>query len=164
MVRSDPASSLDSRGRVLFVSNDGYCCGRFCEELFNHLAVERGLGWRSTSRALLPASAASRPYPMSPIAIDFLRRRGASAVNGSRPPVGVTSFDFQASSIIVALDESEHRSCIASVWQQYSDWVRYWQGGMLQAHPWGVVFDLLDGQVLRLIQQLSDDRACFDAA
>jgi protein-tyrosine phosphatase len=164
MARSDYANSTDIRKLVLFLSNDNHCCGRFCEELFNHFAGTSGLKWEGISRALRPTDASRWTYPMSPIAVDFLRRRRARAVNGLRPPLGLTHLDLQVSSLVVALDETAHRPIIDTAWQQYAEWVQYWHGGVLNERLPGDVFSMLEEYVSRLVQQLSGDRAYFDAA
>jgi protein-tyrosine phosphatase len=164
MARSDFANSADIRKLVLFLSNDNQCCGRFCEELFNHLARQRGLHWEAISRGLQPASAGRWTYPMSPIAIDFLRRRRVRARNNLRPPLSVTHLDFQVSRVVVALDEAQHRPIVEQDWRQYAEWVSYWQGGVLDERPPADTFQRLDGRLERLVEQLGTDRAFFDAA
>jgi len=164
MVRSDFANSADIRKLVLFLSNDNHCCGRFCEELFNHLAAQSGLRWEAISRGLRPAAAGRWAYPMSPIAVDFLRRRRVRARNSLRPPLGVTHLDFQVSRVVLALDEAQHRPMIERDWRQYADWVSYWQGGVLDERLPADTFKRLEGRMERLIEHLGSGRAFFDAA
>lgn len=164
MTRSDFANSVDIRKLVLFLSSDNQCCGRFCEELFNHFAAKNGLNWEAISRALQPSTAGKWTYPMSPIAVDFLRRRRIRPRNGLRPPLSVTHLDFQVSSVVVALDEREHRPMVEGNWRQYAEWLRYWQGGILDVRLPADSFQLLEENVCRLIEQLRGGREYFDAA
>ena len=164
MTRSDFANTADIRKLVLFLSDDNQCCGRFCEELFNHRAVEGGLRWEAISRALQPTTAGKWIYPMSPIAIDFLRRRRVRPRNGLRPPLGVTNLDFQVSSVVVALDERAHRPIVEAAWRPYADWLRYWQGGILDVRLPADTFLQLDERIGELIEQLGRGREYFDAA
>jgi len=158
MSRSDPVSANDDRKCALFLSCDDYCCGRYCEELFNHLAASSDLRWRAASRALKSAQGAAWRYPMSPIAVDFLRRRRVRASHRADPPVEVSASDFRTSSIAVALDEIELKPIVDDAWPQYADGVRYWRGGVLREGIPNDVFELLAAHVVFLIQELANER------
>ena len=163
MIRSDIPNATDNKELVLFLSRDNYCCGRYCEELFNHLAAESGLDWKGISRALHDGSGSNWTYSMSPIATDFLRRRHVSARQGLRPPLGVTTLDFRLSSVVIALDKSQDRAKIDQDWQQYANRVRFWEGCVLNLRLPNDVFDMLEHHVVGLIQELTNDRALHAA-
>jgi hypothetical protein len=74
-------------------------------------------------------------------------------------PCKVSDLDFRSADVRIALDESEHKSTIDCAWPRYSDSVRYWSGGILNARLPKDVFALLSEHVYTLIDELSNDRA-----
>lgn len=69
MARSEFASAREIRKRVLFLSQDDFCCGRFCEELFNHSAAQRGLDWRWSSNWATRARTSTLPDAAALVAL-----------------------------------------------------------------------------------------------
>ena len=61
-----PGGVDDGRHIVLFLCTGNYYRSRFAEVLFNHVAGERGLGWRAESRGLDLAGGVNNMGPQSP--------------------------------------------------------------------------------------------------
>jgi low molecular weight protein-tyrosine phosphatase len=149
-------ASVDTQlRRVLFLCTANYYRSRFCEELFNHHAAAERLPLVAFSRALRESPAALNPGPMSPFAIDFLRKRGIRPVNHLRLPLTVTDFDFVASDLVVAVHEHEHRPLVDAAWPKYRDQVGYWQVADLDVCAPSVALAKLERQVVALLHKLS---------
>jgi protein-tyrosine phosphatase len=150
--------------RVLFLCSGNYYRSRFCEEFFNHHVTSRRLSWHGLSRALRSSPAALNPGPMSPFAVEYLRRREVQPVNHLRLPLEVTDFDLHTSDLVIAAHEPEHRPMIELRWPTYAASVEYWQVPDLDVLAPDAALRRLDENVTLLVQRLLHRHAWAGAA
>ena len=117
----------DGLRRALFLCEDNYLAGRFCEELFNSLIRGEGLNWQAVSRAYRTSAARGFSEPMAPEAVAFLRNIGTAPANHRRLPLGATPFDFEMSSVVVALAPSEQFVYVTGAWREFAGRIELWE-------------------------------------
>ncbi|MGF1672849.1 MAG: low molecular weight phosphatase family protein, partial [Rivularia sp. (in: cyanobacteria)] len=95
--------------QVLFLCTGNYYRSRFAENLFNHLAAQKGLDWQADSRGLALERGTNNIGAMSHYAVAALKERGIIILPEERFPKSAMAEDFQKFDLIIAVDESEHR-------------------------------------------------------
>lgn len=110
---------------VLFLCTGNYFRSRFAEQLFNHLAAQKGLKWVADSRALAPNSPTRNPGPISVHTLRVLKSLGVEASN-ARSPMDVTEADFLKASRIIAAKEAEHRPLANERFPAWENKIEYW--------------------------------------
>lgn len=116
--------------RLLFLCTGNYYRSRFAEELFNHFAQERGLGWKADSAGLARDFSAFRnPGPISVLAVAELRRLGVNPLRAEAYPRSACEADFAAGAPVVALSEVEHRPMMRAYFPAWEQAIRYWEVG-----------------------------------
>ena len=134
---------------VLFLCTGNYYRSRFAAILFNHLARERDLRWRATSRGLK----IGWPGNVGPISPHTLRRLHAMALadcdDARQMPIECRECDLADAHLVIALKEAEHRPMLAERFGGWADRVTYWHVHDVDAaHP---------DDALREIEQLVRD-------
>ena len=112
--------------QILFLCTGNYYRSRFAEELFNHLASERGIGWQADSRGLALHLGILNVGPISPATAIALAKMGIPLSNPIRSPRDLCENDLHSSARIIALKEAEHRPMIAARFPGWPDRVEYW--------------------------------------
>lgn len=136
---------------VLFVCTGNYYRSRYAEYIFN-ARRPAGLAWVAESRGFAPSSL--NPGPVSREAAGRLREQGeAPAI--FRNPVRLTTADLDQATLVVMLDEDEHRPYMQERFPSWEQNVRYWRVTDL----WGLTPDqalgMIDREVEALIAELS---------
>jgi protein-tyrosine phosphatase len=114
------------RRTVLFLCTGNYFRSRFAEELFNHVARNRGLAVRATSAGLAPECRLRNPGTISSHTAAGLRARGIPLDALPRSPRDVTGEDLAGATLIVALKETEHRPLVEERFSRWAEQVLYW--------------------------------------
>ena len=111
---------------VLFLCTGNYYRSRFAEELFNHHARRTRLSWNADSRALAIERGSGNVGPISEHAAKGLGQLGVQIAEPSRMPRQCLPADLSAASLIVALEEKEHRPLLIERFPGWEDVIRYW--------------------------------------
>lgn len=112
--------------RVLFLCTGNYYRSRFAEILFNSFASQHQLAWRADSRGLALDLVGGNFGPMAMPAFETLRARGIRCASMERFPKPVLEADFQSASLIIALDEDEHRPMMRARFPEWENKIEYW--------------------------------------
>ena len=137
---------------VLFLCTGNYYRSRFAEELFNHLAVARGLNWRADSAGLDPTP--SNPGPISRYTLEAFARLKLARPASERFPRRVTNEDFAAADLVIAVKEVEHRPMMVKSFPERLAEVEFWQVHDIDcAAPCDTIADL-EERVAELVERL----------
>jgi protein-tyrosine phosphatase len=115
------AGKGQSRSLILFLCSGNFYRSRFAEELYRALSG----GQAVSSRGLLEDCGLADTGAMSPHALRQLARRGIP-VSRPRAPRHVTEADLAAASMIIAMNEPEHRPLVERRFPAWADRVTYW--------------------------------------
>lgn len=111
--------------RVLFLCTGNYYRSRFAEDLFNHLAREKGLNCSAESRGLAEDALLLRNFgPMSVHAMQELQKRGVQP-SAERWPQGLKPGEAHQFQRVIALNREEHQPLIAARFPELKE-VTYW--------------------------------------
>lgn len=111
---------------VLFLCTGNYYRSRYAEIIFSILAEKQRLSWTAASRGLQTAMGGCNIGPISPLALAALTGHGICLPLPIRRPLQATAADFQSASIVIGMDESEHRAMIVQEFSPYAHRVEYW--------------------------------------
>jgi predicted translation initiation factor SUI1 len=112
---------------VLFLCTGNYYRSRFAEALFNSVAGRMGLPWHASSRGLALERGVTNVGPMAVAAINALKDMGVSAgVECARPPVQVTTDDFERADRVIALKQTEHLPLLQERFPAFAEKVEFW--------------------------------------
>ena len=137
---------------VLFLCTGNYYRSRFAEELFNSLAVARGLAWRADSAGLDPTP--SNPGPISRHTLAACARLELQRPAAERFPRRVTNEDFAKANLVIAVKEAEHRPMLNRLFPWYVQQVEFWHVHDIDcAEPSDTIADL-EHRVVNLVEQL----------
>lgn len=140
---------------VLFLCTGNYYRSRFAEILFNHLAQERGLNWRATSRGIARDFGAWNVGPISPHTCQALAARRIELPEPLRDPMHCFEEDLRTADLVVAVKEAEHRPMLAKHFAGWEDRVEYWHVHDIdQAHP-DIAMVEIENAVRLLIDRLA---------
>lgn len=138
--------------RVLFICTGNYYRSRFAEALFNHHALRRRLGWSAFSRGL---AVQPQPHELSPLSRRALDDLGVDAGKHTpSPPTSLSRTDLEASRVVVALKEAEHRYRMG---EQFPDWesrIHYWNVHDLDAAGPETTLPEIERRVLRMLHNI----------
>jgi protein-tyrosine phosphatase len=134
--------------QVLFLCSGNYYRSRFAEDLFNHAAKSAGLDWRASSRGL-----ELDPENIGPVS-HFTHQ--ALAVRGITPsprlPLACNVDDLEASHLVVAMKEAEHRFLLAEKFPGWENRVLYWHVHDIDAANPTEALPTIDRLVLELVR------------
>ncbi|MEM6259982.1 MAG: low molecular weight phosphatase family protein [Planctomycetota bacterium] len=140
---------------ALFVCTGNYYRSRFAEQLFAHLADQRGLAWRTDSAGLrVDWQQKINSGPMSTVALASLAERGI-AIENPRMPRGLFLQDLENAGRVILLDEPEHRPMMRETFPEWEGRVTYWN--VLDAPPSDTFhpMDAIDPLVRGLVDELA---------
>lgn len=140
---------------VLFLCTGNYYRSRYAEELFNHLARRARLDWEATSHALAIERGKDNVGPMAWQTIDALTIDGISPLGASRMPAVCTHDALEASDMVVAVKEAEHRTLLAERFPGWEDRVIYWHVHDIDVAPPDVALAELKVLTEALVQRLA---------
>ncbi len=136
--------------QVLFVCTGNYYRSRYAEILFNHIADQYRLQWRSFSRGFQDST---REAPISPNAIRGLKGKGIQ-LSQVRYPIKLSTADLVTADHIFLMDALEHRPMMETHFPQWMDLVNFWDIRDVDfVHP-KVALPQLDRQIDLLIGNL----------
>jgi protein-tyrosine-phosphatase len=141
---------------VLFLCTGNYYRSRYAEELFNHLARRAGLDWEATSHALAIERGKDNVGPMARQTIDALTIDGISPMGVSRMPAPCTHDALEASDMVVAVKEAEHRALLTERFLGWEDRVTYWHVHDIDVAPPDEALAELKAHVERLVRELHE--------
>ena len=141
--------------RVLFLCSGNYYRSRFAEELFNHLAKQRGLAFRADSAGLWPECHTHNPGPMSPHTLAALKERGVDLLGAQRSPRDVQRSDVADSALTIAVKDAEHRHLVAQLFPDLLDRVEFWHVHDVADAPPSTAIPQLEQHVRELIERLA---------
>ncbi|MEO1049164.1 MAG: low molecular weight phosphatase family protein [Bacteroidota bacterium] len=145
----------EQKGKILFICTGNYYRSRFAEIVFNKLAEEQSLGMTAISRGFTPQSP-NNPGPISPYAIQELKKRGIVLNGETRFPMLLEETHLQEADLTIAMKGPEHRPMMAQRFPRWADRITYWHIHDIQdAHPYEAMA-LLENQVIELVEQLAN--------
>lgn len=140
---------------VLFLCTGNYYRSRFAEALFASLAEQSGLDWHSTSRALALERGVLNQGPISSFALAGLAERGVIMGGDLRMPKSALLEDFELATLVIALDEEEHRPLMEERFPSWASRVEYWRVADLHALEAVPALAAIDQNVRELVTRLS---------
>ncbi len=136
---------------LLFVCTGNYYRSRYAEYIFN-ARRPTDLGWNADSRGFEPSPL--NPGPVSREAARRLREQGEAPAS-FRNPLSLRESDLEQATLVVMLDEDEHRPYMQTRFPEWEQRVRYWR----VADLWGLTPDQalskIDAKVEALIAELT---------
>jgi low molecular weight protein-tyrosine phosphatase len=139
---------------ILFICTGNYYRSRFAEELFNHLARERGIDWRADSCGLALHLGIFNVGPISPATAIALVKMGIPLSEPIRFPRDLRVKDLLASARVIALKEAEHRPMMVERFPGWPDRIEYWHIDDLDQLSASQALAQIEQQVRALIDQL----------
>lgn len=139
---------------VLFLCTGNYYRSRFAEYYFNALACQRKLAWRAESRGLQPSI--ENIGSISSHALARLRLRGIEPPRPERPPQDLEEENLAAASLVVAVNEFEHRPLMQVRFPQWTERVRYWRVHDLDVTDANAGLAAIEQAVQELLAELSE--------
>lgn len=149
--------SEGQKKQVLFLCTGNYYRSRFAEELFNHLAILRGLDWEATSRGIALERGLHNAGPFSIHARRGLAARGIAPRAADRHPLPLRDDDLAAADRIVAVKEAEHRPLLAERFPGWAGRVEYWHVDDVEDGPPGEAVSEMERHVRELIRRLDSE-------
>ena len=142
---------VDRVKTVLFLCTGNYYRSRFAEELFNHRAERAGLDWRAHSRGLALERGSHNVGPISPFALQALKKLEITARGADRFPQQCTAGDFTAANFVIAVKEAEHRPLMRERFAEWKHLPDYWNIDDVEDAAPAIATKLLAQQVQKLL-------------
>ncbi len=140
--------------KILFLCTGNYYRSRFAEELFNHLAAEKGLDWRAESRGLYQDFRLLGNFGhMSSLAVTALEKRQVK-VSRKRFPQKLKPGEAKGYQIVIALDQDEHQPLIERHYPEMPS-VTYWDIKDLGDEPAESALGRIETKIRAFITELS---------
>ncbi len=140
--------------RVLFICTGNYYRSRFAELYFNHLAGKLNVPLQAFSRGL-EVYRAPNEGNLSPHTLWYLSSIGVPVSEPITQPKQLQAQDLVQASLVVVLDEAEHRSMVKQYFPGWEEKVTYWQFADDYLRAPAQVLPALKGQVSELLVSLS---------
>jgi protein-tyrosine phosphatase len=141
--------------RLLFLCTGNYYRSRYAEHVFNTLAPAAGLPWQADSRALNLAAGSHNVGPLSPFALQRLRKRGIEPAQPLRFPQQALEQDFAQADLVIALKRTEHEPMVAARFAAWAPRVEYWQVHDIDVALPNIALTELDTQLDALLRRLA---------
>ena len=138
----------------MFLCTGNYYRSRFAELLFNHLAAEKSVDWKATSRGLALERGAHNVGPIAQDTLKALLRLGVPVETGFRYPLPVDVEDLALASHIVAVKQEEHLPLLERRFPDWANRVEFWQVHDRDLAPPPEALAQIDRHVRELIQRL----------
>jgi protein-tyrosine phosphatase len=142
--------------KILFVCTGNYYRSRFAEELFNTLAPRERLPWIAESRGTEVKLNTNNSSPIAKEANEGLFNRGIH-ISQVRYPLQLQEQDVEAASLIIGLQEEEHRSYLETHFPYWLDKMKYWHVPDIEFVPAIEALDQIEREVRALLRRLVDD-------
>jgi protein-tyrosine phosphatase len=94
--------------------------------MFNFFASKQGLNWEADSKGLAVGRGGKNVGPISPYTIEALSKHSINIPEDEKFPQQAKNGDFQTSTRVIALDESEHRPLMNQYFSEWTDNIEYW--------------------------------------
>jgi len=114
--------------RVLFICTGNYYRSRFAEAVFNHHAEALGLPWRAFSRGLA-IHLVPPEFLLSPQTHEHLMARNMALRHTAPDRTQLSEEDLDASEVIIALKDDEHRPMIRTMFPGWEERIIFWDVG-----------------------------------
>jgi protein-tyrosine phosphatase len=143
-----------SAKKILFLCTGNYYRSRFAEELFNHLAYEKGLNWSAESRGLVENLWLLGNFgAISPYALKELEKRSIK-VSKTRFPQKLERHEAKGYRLLIALDRDEHEPLIRESYPELAN-VIYWDIKDLGEEPSESAMGRVEAKINALIAEIS---------
>lgn len=144
---------------VLFVCTGNYYRSRYAELLFNAMQVK---GWQATSRglALSPRNRGS----IWPLVLERLQQGGFTMPDELPLPRTLSEADLAQATLVIALNEPEHRPLMQQRFPAWADRIAYWQVPDADVLEPETAFQRIEAEIAALQKELSGsygDRGYF---
>lgn len=149
-------ASMSSHETILFLCTGNYYRSRFAEELFNHLAKEKGLNWRADSAGLEVEKWRSyNPGTMSVHTVELLEAMDIMPVGRNRPERQFDPEEIDEVSRCIALSESEHKPMVERMHPELLPRIEFWTVEDLHLETAANALPMIVDAVEKLVESLS---------
>jgi protein-tyrosine phosphatase len=139
---------------VLFVCTGNYYRSRFAELYFNHLAGKLSVPLQAFSRGLEVYRSLNEGN-LSPHTLQYLSAIGVPVSEPLTGPKQLQAQDLGQASLVVVLDETEHRPMVKRYFPEWEEKAIYWQFEDDYLRAPEQVLPALKRQVSELLESLS---------
>ena len=136
--------------RLLFICTGNFYRSRFAEAVFNHLAEERGLPWRASSRGLAIHLADGF---ISEYTREALAARGIDLRHTPAGRVQLAERDLESADLVIALKDGEHRPMMTELFPAWTPKVVFWDISDLPYNP-EMALPAIEREVYKLADEL----------
>lgn len=147
---------MSSHQTILFLCTGNYYRSRFAEELFNHLAKQRGLAWRADSAGLEVEKWGSyNPGTMSVHTVELLEAMDIMPVGRNRSERQFDPEEINEVYRCIALSDSEHRPMVERMHPELIDRIEFWTVEDLHLETAENALPMIVEAVEKLVDELS---------
>ncbi len=145
-----------SRQTLLFICSGNFYRSRFAEAVFNHEARKAELEWEALSRGFKPHLAES---DLSHYTVSALEERGIPVELTAPKPEKLCENDLMDASLVVALNEPEHRPMFLKSFPFWTDRVEFWRIRDVDEEPASLALPKIEARVQGLVELLASGHA-----
>lgn len=156
--QSEPDNPASMTEIVLFLCTGNYYRSRFAEILFNTLAPGYGLKSRAISRGLMTELISPDMGGISPHALRGLHSRKISLDAVVRQPIQIQESDLTEATLVIAMDEWEHRPMMGQRFPHWADRIQYWQIADIADLEPEVALFAMETRIRALLEQIKNER------